>query len=62
MGDTTDRRSRLEAEAPCPPRDLKREARRLERLRAARAAAVIDLSSRRSWTAADPGDGPRDAA
>jgi hypothetical protein len=62
MGDTTDRRSWPQAGALCPPRDLKREARRLERLRAGRAAAVTDLASRRRWTNGDPDDGPRDAA
>lgn len=61
MGDTGDRRTRPQTEGLCPPRDLRREARRLERLRAAR-GSVTDLASRRRWSDTDPDDDPKAAA
>jgi hypothetical protein len=60
MGDTGDREASVRLEALCPPRDLRREARRLERLREGR-AAVIELASRRR-PLPHPDSDPKDAA
>ena len=46
---------------PCPPRDLRREARRLERQRELRLVGDPVRELPRRWTD-DPGDGPGQAA